>query len=104
MSDYERIYLQPECCADEENGRLWCEDKDPVECDDGVEWTEYVRADLFQQLEAENKALIERRQDDIEKAHYAGQRFVKDVPPSTHAAMAYYYGMIDKELLKGESR
>jgi len=58
MSDYERIYLQPECCASEYEGRLWCEDKDPVECDDGVEWTEYVRADLFESLQTERDGLV----------------------------------------------
>lgn len=47
MSAPERIYLQPECCAtDSDVGRLWCEDPDPVECEDGRPWTEYVRADL----------------------------------------------------------
>lgn len=46
MSDYERIWLQPECCADWDTGRLWCQDPDPVDCDDGVPWTEYVRADI----------------------------------------------------------
>jgi hypothetical protein len=44
--DPDRIYLQPPCCADPDTGRLWCEDDEPVECEDGVPWTEYVRADL----------------------------------------------------------
>ena len=42
----ERIYLQPECCATPDAGRLWCEDPDPVDCEDGRLWTKYVRADL----------------------------------------------------------
>lgn len=46
MGDPERIYLQPECCATPDVGRLWCEDDEPVECEEGRPWTEYVRADL----------------------------------------------------------
>ena len=42
--DHKEIYLQPECCAGEE-GRLWCQDPDPVDCEDGKPWTRYVRAD-----------------------------------------------------------
>jgi hypothetical protein len=41
-----RIWLQPPCCATSDVGRLWCEDPDPVDCEDGVPWTEYVRADI----------------------------------------------------------
>ena len=46
MSDPTEIYLQPECCADEYVGRLWCEHDAPVDCEDGVPWTKYVRADI----------------------------------------------------------
>lgn len=45
MSDPDYIYLQPECCASEDTGRLWCED-DPDDGEDGAEWVQYVRADL----------------------------------------------------------
>ena len=44
MSDPEVIYLQPECCADPEVGRLWCEDDAPADCEDGKPWTKYVLA------------------------------------------------------------
>ena len=44
--DHERIWLQPKCCADYDEGRLWSQDPDPEPCDEGVAWTEYVRADL----------------------------------------------------------
>jgi len=47
-SDHKEIYLQPECCACEHTGRMWCEDPDPEECEDGVPWTKYVRADLYE--------------------------------------------------------
>jgi hypothetical protein len=44
--DPERIYLQPECCAAPETGRLWCNHDAPVDCEEGVAWTDYVRADV----------------------------------------------------------
>lgn len=53
MSDHERIWLQPECCACPTDGRLWCQDPDPVDCEDGVPWTEYIRADIAEKREAE---------------------------------------------------
>lgn len=46
MSDLPEIHLQPECCADPEMGRVWCENTDPEPCEDGVPWTKYLRADL----------------------------------------------------------
>jgi hypothetical protein len=42
----QRIYLQPRCCITESEGRLWCEHDAPENCEDGVDWTAYVRADL----------------------------------------------------------
>lgn len=53
MSDHKRIWLQPECCACPTDGRLWCQDPDPVDCEDGVPWTEYIRADIAEKREAE---------------------------------------------------
>lgn len=59
MSGHARIYLQPECCADEEIGRLWCEYDAPEDCADGVQWTEYVREDIARgQVDAVRKQLI----------------------------------------------
>lgn len=49
MADPKELYLQPECCAGDETGRLWCQDPDPEECEDGVPWTRYVIADRIQQ-------------------------------------------------------
>ena len=64
MKDLREIFLQPECCADEHTGRLWCEDDAPVDCedDDGNEipWTRYVRADLHDSLAAEVESLRSR--------------------------------------------
>ena len=48
MADFKIIYLQPECCADPEIGQLWCEDDCPEECEDGVPWTKYIRADVVE--------------------------------------------------------
>jgi hypothetical protein len=50
MNDHERIFLQPDCCADPDTGRLWCEDPSPEDCDQGAPWTEYVRRDIFEEL------------------------------------------------------
>jgi hypothetical protein len=50
MIDPTEIFLQPECCADPDAGRLWCEDDAPVDCEDDVPWTRYVRADLYDAL------------------------------------------------------
>jgi len=51
MNDHERIFLQPDCCADPDTGRLWCEDPSPEDCDQGAPWTEYVRRDIFEERE-----------------------------------------------------
>lgn len=47
-ADHERIWLQQECCADRSEGRLWCQDGNVFdECEEGVNATEYVRADIL---------------------------------------------------------
>lgn len=53
MSDYTRIYLQPECCADPDMGRLWCQDDEPETCPDGEKWTPYVLASELDQKQAD---------------------------------------------------
>lgn len=58
--DHDEIYLQPRCCADEYVGRLWCEDADPEDCEDGNHWTRYVRADIHEAVVAEAEQLRER--------------------------------------------
>jgi hypothetical protein len=50
VSEPKEIYLQPECCADPDVGRLWCEHDAPVDCDDGIPWTRYVLADQPDEL------------------------------------------------------
>jgi len=41
----ERIWLEPECCADPSIGQQWCQDNVWIgTCEDGVEATEYIRA------------------------------------------------------------
>lgn len=56
----ERIYLQPACCATPDVGRMWCEDPDPVDCEDGVPWTEYVRADRPAPSDEGERDIVER--------------------------------------------
>jgi len=46
MSEHAEIFLQPECCADPEFGRAWCDTDSPEDCSDGVPWTAYMRKDL----------------------------------------------------------
>ncbi len=60
MTDYPDIYLQPACCADPLDGRMWCADPDPEmcdSCDKPVKWLHYVRADSFETLQEENAQL-----------------------------------------------
>ena len=87
--DHEVIYLQPECCADPYEGRLWCEDPDPVDCEDGKTWTKYIRADRIEQLEAENVRL-----KGIEKA--ARAIYVYD--PDPEVLSAERFGVVVKAL------
>lgn len=52
MTDHERIYLQPGCCVDPGEGRLWCEDNVwPIFGDCDQKGVEYVRADIAAQAE-----------------------------------------------------
>jgi hypothetical protein len=50
----ERIWLEPECCADPSVGRTWCKDNvwPLCDCDAQAEATEYVRADLVAAIRA----------------------------------------------------
>jgi hypothetical protein len=60
MSDPTVIYLQPECCADPDTGRLWCEDDAPVDCEEGAPWTKYVlAADAQAAVDAVIKAALD---------------------------------------------
>jgi len=85
MSDYDLIWLQPECCADSDVGRLWCQDPDPEDCPDGVPWTKYIRADLAEApdlFEALDDLLHQVRSDppqwlDLDMAEQALNRWAK---------------------------
>ena len=61
MSDYTKIYLQPECCAGEE-GRLWCQDDEPETCPDGVKWTPYILLSEYATAQDEIEALREENE------------------------------------------
>lgn len=67
MTDHERIYLQPECCGDDEGcGRLWCQDDVFTgECEEGADPTVYVRSDVYDTAIAE----IEQLRNYLEIAH-----------------------------------
>jgi len=59
--DHNEIYLQPTCCVNEDVGRLWCEDPDPEDCEDGKHWTRYVRSDIHESTIAQLEALRQER-------------------------------------------
>lgn len=56
MADAERIWLEPECCAEPGVGRTWCSVNEWACCPagecDAPKPTEYVRADLVEAREA----------------------------------------------------
>lgn len=69
MSDYTKIYLQPECCAGEE-GRLWCQDDEPESCPDGEKWTPYILKAEYDAVLAANRDLqawFDDARDDAER-------------------------------------
>lgn len=67
--DHEVIYLEPECCADPDLGRTWCQDV-PWDCVDGVHPTAYIRKDIHdakvEQLKAAIREAIEDTQNCID--------------------------------------
>ncbi len=81
MSDYKRIYLQPECCADPDMGRLWCQDDGPEACPEGEEWTPYVLASEFDQKQADlDRALarVAELRNLCERLQHCAQGFYVD--------------------------
>ena len=86
MDDPIEIFLQPECCADPDAGRLWCEDDAPVDCEDDKPWTRYVRADELDRLRRE---LAEAREVlGYVRAVLPGDIWADDVRRMIDAAMA----------------
>ena len=74
MSEYNDIYLEPECCADPDTGRMWCQD--PInDCDEGVEWTHYVLGDSVTGQLAELQAVAKRAKVLLEDATYHDGRY-----------------------------
>jgi hypothetical protein len=66
MADHERIWLQhPDDADGQEFGRMWCQDKVWPDHPEDHEPTEYVRADLYADLQVEierlRKELVEER-------------------------------------------
>jgi hypothetical protein len=58
MSEFKKIFLQPECCVEDQDvGRMWCQDA-INDCEEGNAWTEYLLASEVNQRIAElEKAL-----------------------------------------------
>ncbi len=57
MQEHKYIYLQPECCANEEIGRLWCEHPDPEDCENGSRWAKYILFEEHEKLTEDAKIL-----------------------------------------------
>ncbi len=49
MTDPQVIYLEPECCSNEDLGRSWSSNPDIFNCESGNSPTKYIRADLTQE-------------------------------------------------------
>jgi hypothetical protein len=65
VTDHERIWLEPECCASPETGRVWCQDKvwPADDCEFGAEPTEYVLATALAAAEAREARLREGEEE-----------------------------------------
>jgi hypothetical protein len=52
MNEHKQIFLQPECCVEDEDvGRMWCQDN-INDCEEGNEWIEYLLAsDVNQRID-----------------------------------------------------
>jgi hypothetical protein len=66
------IYLAPQCCADPNEGRLWCQD-DVWECECGVEaphrGIKYVRADVVAKIIAETVVELDKMATGLRHGH-----------------------------------
>jgi hypothetical protein len=51
MTDFKKIFLQPECCVEDQDvGRMWCQDA-INDCEEGNEWIEYtLSSDVNQRI------------------------------------------------------
>jgi hypothetical protein len=68
MSEFKKIYLQPECCVEDQDvGRMWCQDA-INDCEEGNAWTEYLLASDVKQRIAELEAIIRGRDELINNA------------------------------------
>jgi hypothetical protein len=68
MSEFKKIFLQPECCVEDQDvGRMWCQDN-INDCEEGNEWTEYTLSSDVNQRIAELEAIIRGRDELINNA------------------------------------
>ncbi len=83
LSDHRHIFLEPKCCADPREGRLWCQDNvwPSGDCDVQAEATQYVRADLVAALELERDAALARAERlEVALSFYANPDNWRDTP------------------------
>jgi hypothetical protein len=71
MTEFKKIYLQPECCVqDQDVGRMWCQDA-INDCEEGNEWIEYLLASdvnkRIAELELQLKQTLEHKKCEIER-------------------------------------
>jgi hypothetical protein len=63
MTEFKKIFLQPECCVEDQDvGRMWCQDQ-INDCEEGNKWTEYLLAsDVNKRIAELEAALLNIRQ------------------------------------------
>lgn len=98
MSEHKYIWLQPECCADPDEGRHWCQDPDPVECDDGKPWVKYILASEHEALERQ-LAEVREEAEGIRRVSSEGQ---PQVTWLVARAIARFYTRLSERLYAEE--
>jgi hypothetical protein len=82
VKEYKYIWLQPECCADPDEGRHWCQDPDPVDCDDGEPWTKYILVSEHESLErqlADAHSQLQQAREERDSYKYAMEQLTNQV-------------------------
>ena len=80
--NHAEIYLQPPGTAEAPEGRLWCQDDAPFDCedDDGnvVPWVKYVRSDIHDALAA-RMAEMRQAMDELHVKHGRSMRGIEQL-------------------------
>jgi hypothetical protein len=88
MSEFKQIFLQPECCVEDQDvERMWCQDA-INDCEEGNEWIEYtLSSDVNQRIAELEKALknllaatdgVYSNSPDLAQAEGAAQEALKE--------------------------